>query len=99
MNYKETFFNILNTYFLFGLIYSGVIWLIWSFLFVDYTGVSLSFLQVFAIYVIARILVGNSSTQYISNFYSPKPLNIENIDKTFDEIIERFNNENDSKRD
>lgn len=99
MNYKETFFSLLNTYFLFGLIYSGIIWLIWKFLFVDYTGVSLSFLQVFGIYVVARILVGNSSTQYVSNFYSPKPFNVEDINKTFDEISERFNNENDNKRD
>jgi len=99
MNYKETFFSILNTYFLFGLIYSGVVWLIWAFLFADFTGISLSFLQVFGIYVVARILVGNNSTQYVSNFYSPKPFNIEDINKTFDEISERFNNENDNKRD
>lgn len=88
----------INTYLLFGLIYSGMIWLIWNFLFTDTTGISLSFLQIFGIYVIARILVGNSSTQYVSNFYSPKPFNLEDIDKTFNSLKERLN-QDDEKRD
>ena len=99
MNYRETFFSLLNTYFLFGLLYSGIVWLIWTFLFVDTTGISLSFLQVFGIYVVARILVGNSSTQYVSNFYSQKPFNVEDINKTFDDIRERLNEEDNEKRD
>ena len=90
MNYKETFFSILNTYLLFGLLYSGVIWLIWNFLFTTSTGISLSFLQVFGLYIIARILVGNSSTQYVSNFYSPKPFDVGELDKRLEEMKEKF---------
>lgn len=105
MNYRETFFSLLNTYLLFGLIYSGIIWLIWNLLFVSITGINLSFLQVFGIYVIARILVGNSSTQYVSNFYSPKPMSIDDINKKFDELKEKysedfeFEDNRDDKRD
>jgi hypothetical protein len=105
MNYKETFFNLLNTYLLFGLMYSGIIWLIWNFLFASLTGISLSFLQVFGLYVITRILVGNSSTQYVSNFYSPKPMSIDDINKKFDELKEKysedfeFEDNRDDKRD
>jgi hypothetical protein len=90
MNYKETFFNILNTYFLFGLIYSGIVWLIWTFLFSDSIGVSLSFIQVFGIYVIARILVGNSSSNYTSNFYSTKPLDLDAVSKKMEEIQKQY---------
>jgi len=90
MKYRETFFNLVNTYLLFGLIYSGIIWVVWNFLFVSITGIGLSFLQVFGLYVIARILVGNSSTQYISNFYSPKPFDINEINNKFNEIKEQF---------
>ena len=93
MKYRETFFTLLNTYFLFGLMYSAIIWLVWNFLFVDLTGVNLSFLQVFAIYMISRILVGNSSTQYVSNFYSPKPFDMNDINKKFDEIKEQFSDD------
>ena len=93
MNYKQTFFNLVNTYLLFGLIYSGIIWVVWNFLFVDLTGISLSFLQVFGIYMISRILVGNSSTQYVSNFYSPKPFDMNDINKKFDEIKEQFSDD------
>ena len=93
MNYKQTFFNLVNTYLLFGLIYSGIIWVVWNFLFVDLTGISLSFLQVFGIYMISRILVGNSSTQYVSNFYSPKPFDMNDINKKFDEIKEEFSDD------
>ena len=90
MNYKETFFSLLNSYFLFGLIYSGIIWLIWNFLFVDITGISLSFLQVFGLYIITRILVGNSSHQYISNYYSPKPFDVNELDKRIEEIKQNY---------
>ena len=90
MNYKETFFNLLNTYFLFGLLYSGIVWLIWTFLFVDITGVSLSFIQVFGLYIIARILVGNSSSQYVSNFYSTKPLDLDAVSKRMEEIQKQY---------
>lgn len=90
MNYKETFFNLLNTYFLFGLLYSGIVWLIWTFLFVDITGVSLSFIQVFGLYIIARILVGNSSSQYVSNFYSTKPLDLDAVSKKMEEIQKQY---------
>jgi len=105
MKYRETFFSLLNTYLLFGLIYSGIIWLAWTLLFASSTGISLSFLQVFGIYLIARILVGNSSTQYVSNFYSPKPMKIDDINKKFDEIKEKysedfgFEDNRDDKRD
>ena len=90
MNYKETFFNLLNTYFLFGLLYSGIVWLIWTFLFVDITRVSLSFIQVFGLYIIARILVGNSSSQYVSNFYSTKPLDLDAVSKKMEEIQKQY---------
>jgi hypothetical protein len=90
MKYKDTFFSLLNTYLLFGLIYSGIIWLIWNFLFVSITGISLSFLQVFGLYVITRILVGNSSTQYVSNFYSPKPFDMNELDNKFNQLKEEF---------
>lgn len=93
MNYKETFFSLLNSYLLFGLIYSGVIWLIWTFLFVDATGFSLSFLQVFGLYVMTRILVGNSSHQYISNYYSPKPLDVNELDKRLEEMKQKYSDD------
>jgi len=93
MKYRETFFNLVNTYLLFGLMYSGIIWIVWNFLFVNLTGISLSFLQVFGIYMISRILVGNSSTQYVSNFYSPKPFDMNDINKKFDEIKEEFSDD------
>ena len=90
MKYKDTFFSLINTYLLFGFIYSAIIWAVWTFLFVDLTGINLSFLQVFGIYMIARILVGNSSTQYVSNFYSPKPFDMNELNKRFDEFKEEF---------
>ena len=93
MNYKETFFNLLNTYLLFGLLYSGIVWLIWTFLLADSTGVSLSFIQVFGIYIIARILVGNSTSQYISNFYSTKPLDLDAVSKKMEEIQKEYGND------
>ena len=40
--------------------------------------------------MIARILVGNSSTQYVSNFYSPKPFDMNELNKRFDEFKEEM---------
>ena len=54
------------------------------------TGVSLSFIQVFGLYVIARILVGNSSSQYVSNFYSTKPLDLDAVSKKMEEIQKQY---------
>lgn len=90
MNYRNTFIGLVNTYLIFGLIYSGVIWIIWEFLFANVTNISLSFLQVFGIYIIARILVGNSTSQYVSNFYSTKPIDLDAVSKKMEEIQKEY---------
>ena len=80
MNNKVDWFNLLGSYFLFAFIYSAIIWVIWNFLFAPFFSISFSYLQILGIYTIARLLFGNTSTSYVSNFYSKKPMDLDKID-------------------
>lgn len=93
MKYKVDWFNLATTYLFFGFVYSGVIWLIWNFLFAPFYNLQFSFLQVLGGYTIARILFGNSNTNYVSNIYSPKAPDLEKID----EYLKDFQNELDKE--
>ena len=81
MKYKVDWLNLATTYLFFGFAYSGVIWLIWNFLFAPFYNLNFSFLQVLGGYTIARILFGNSNTNYVSNIYSPKAPDLDKIDQ------------------
>lgn len=93
MKYKVDWFNLATTYLFFGFVYSGVIWLIWNFLFAPFYNLQFSFLQILGGYTIARILFGNSNTNYVSNIYSPKAPDLEKID----EYLKDFQNELDKE--
>lgn len=80
MNRNIDWVNLLGSYFLFAFIYSAVIWVIWNFLFAPFFNITFSYLQVLGAYTIARLLFGNTNTNYVSNFYSPKPMSLEKID-------------------
>ena len=96
MNDRNTdWFNILTSYFIFAFIYSGIIWGIWEFLFSPFFNIDFSYLQILGIYTIARLLFGNTNTNYISNFYSPKPINLDKIDS----YIKDFQNQLDKEAD
>ena len=89
MKYKVDWFNLATTYLFFGFAYSGVIWLIWNFLFAPFYNLQFSYLQILGAYTIARILFGNSNTNYVSNIYSPKAPDLEKID----EYLKNFQDE------
>jgi hypothetical protein len=89
MKYKVDWLNLATTYLFFGFAYSAVIWLIWNFLFAPFYNLNFSFLQILGGYTIARILFGNSNTNYVSNIYSPKAPDLEKID----EYLKDFQNE------
>lgn len=81
MKYKIDWFNLATTYLFFGFVYSGIIWLIWNFLFVPFYDLNFSFLQILGGYTIIRILFGNSNTNYVSNIYTPKAPDLDKIDE------------------
>ena len=93
MNKNIDWFNILGSYFLFAFIYSGVIWVIWNFLFAPFFNVSFSYLQILGAYTIARLLFGNTNTNYVSNFYSPKPMDLNKIDDYLKEFQNKLDEE------
>lgn len=93
MNKNIDWFNILGSYFLFAFIYSAVIWVIWNFLFAPFFNVSFSYLQVLGAYTIARLLFGNTNTNYVSNFYSPKPMDLNKIDDYLKEFQSKLDEE------
>lgn len=80
MNNKTDWFNLVTSYLLFAFIYSGVAWVIWQFLFAPFFNLSFSYLQVLGIYTIARLFFGNTNTNYISNIYSQRPVDLNKID-------------------
>ena len=95
MNNKVDWFNLFGSYFLFAFIYSAVIWVIWNFLFAPFFDITFSYLQVLGAYTIARLLFGNTNTNYVSNFYSPKPVDLNKIDS----YIKDFQNQLDKEAD
>jgi hypothetical protein len=80
MNNKVDWFNFIGSYLLFAFIYSAVIWVIWNFLFAPFFNITFTYLQVLGAYTITRLLFGNTNTNYVSNFYSPKPMDLDKID-------------------
>ncbi len=96
MKYKVDWFNLATTYLFFGFVYSAVIWVIWNFLFAPFYDLHFSYLQILGGYTIARILFGNSNTNYVSNIYTPKNPDLDKIDdylKDFQDQLDREANE------
>ena len=93
MKYKIDWFNLATTYFFFGFIYSGIIWVIWNFLFAPFYDLNFSFLQILGAYTIARILFGNSNTNYVSNIYSPKAPDLNKIDEYLKDFQDQLDKE------
>jgi hypothetical protein len=83
---KLDLLDLATTYIFFGLIYGTIVTLVWNYLFEPITFIHLSILQGFGIHLIARILFGNTNTNYISNFYSPKTPDLDKIDGYLKEI-------------
>jgi len=83
---KLNLLDLLTTYIFFGLVYGAVVTLVWNYLFEPITFVHLSILQGFGVHLIARILFGNTNTNYISNFYTPKSMDLNKIDSYLKEI-------------
>ena len=93
MNNKVDWINLIGSYCLFAFIYSAVIWAIWNFLFVPFFNITFTYLQVLGAYTIARLLFGNTNTNYISNIYSQKPVDLDKIDN----YIKDFQNQLDKE--
>jgi tetrahydromethanopterin S-methyltransferase subunit F len=93
MKYKVDWFNLATTYLFFGLVYSGVIWLIWNFLFAPFYDLNFSFLQILGGYTIIRILFGNSNTNYVSNIYTPKNPDLDKIDDYLKDFQDQLDKE------
>jgi len=83
---KLDLLDLATTYIFFGLIYGTIVTLTWNYLFEPITFIHLSILQGFGIHSIARILFGNTNTNYISNFYSQKTPDLDKIDSYLKEI-------------
>jgi hypothetical protein len=83
---KLDLLDLATTYIFFGLIYGTIVALVWNYLFEPITFIHLSILQGFGIHLIARILFGNTNTNYISNFYSSKIPDLDKIDGYLKEI-------------
>ena len=98
---KQNIFNLVTTWLLFGIIYGGIITILWDYLFAPQFNLYITFLQGFGIHTISRILFGNTITNYISNFYSTQPLDMSKVDEKIREmkedsdadVIEEYNNE------
>jgi len=93
MNKKIDWFNLLSTYLFFGLAYSSIIWVIWNFLFAPFYNLNFSFLQILGAYTIARILFGNSNTNYVSNIYTPKAPDLNKIDEYLKDFQDQLDKE------
>ena len=92
---KLDLLDLATTYIFFGLVYGTIITLTWNYLFESITFVHLSILQGFGMHLMARILFGNTNTNYISNFYSPKTPDLDKIDSYLKEIQENLDKEAD----
>ena len=90
---KLDLLDLATTYIFFGLIYGTIITLTWNYLFEPVTFVHLSILQGFGMHLIARILFGNTNTNYISNFYSQKTPDLEKIDGYLKEFQDQLDKE------
>jgi hypothetical protein len=87
MNKKIDWTNLVWSYALFSFGYSAVIYIIWNYLFASVFGnLTLSYLQILGAYTACRLLFGNTNTNYISNFYSPKTPDLDKIDDYLKEI-------------
>jgi hypothetical protein len=87
MNKKIDWFNLISSYALFSFGYSAVIYIIWNYLFAPvFSNLTLSYLQVLGAYTTCRLLFGNTNTNYISNFYSPKIPDLDKIDSYLKEV-------------
>ena len=83
---KFDYLNLVTTYILFGLIYGVIVAVVWNYLFEPISNIHLSILQGFGIHLIARILFGNTNTNYVSNFYTPKAPDLDKIDSYLKEM-------------
>jgi len=90
---KLDLLDLATTYILFGLNYGTIVTLTWNYLFEPITFVHLSILQGFGIHLIARILFGNTNTNYISNFYTQKTPDLEKIDSYLKEFQDQLDKE------
>jgi hypothetical protein len=90
---KLNILDLATTYLFFGLVYGTIVTLTWNYLFEPITFVHLSILQGFGIHLIARILFGNTNTNYISNFYSQKTPDLEKIDGYLKEFQDQLDKE------
>jgi hypothetical protein len=90
MNKNIDWFNILGSYLLFAFIYSAVIWITWNYLFAPIFNLNFSYLQILGAYTIARLMFGNTNTNYVSNFYSPKPMDLDKIDDYLKEFQDKL---------
>jgi len=90
---KLNILDLATTYIFFGLVYGTIVTLTWNYLFEPITLVHLSILQGFGIHLIARILFGNTNTNYISNFYSQKTPDLDKIDSYLKEFQEELDRE------
>jgi hypothetical protein len=87
--------DLVTTYILFGLVYGTIVALTWNYLFEPTFNIHLSLLQGFGIHLITRILLGNTNTNYISNFYSQKSQDLDKIDSYLKEMQEELDKEAD----
>jgi len=98
---KDKILNLVTTWLLFGIIYGGIITILWDYLFAPQFNLNITFLQGFGVYTMSRILFGNTMTNYISNFYSTQPLDIDEVDEKIKQmkeesdadIVEEYKNE------
>ncbi|NBW22002.1 MAG: hypothetical protein EBR82_80020 [Caulobacteraceae bacterium] len=92
---KLNLLDLATTYIFFGLVYGAIVTLCWNYLFELTFNIHLSFLQGFGIYLISRILFGNTNTNYISNFYNQKTPDLDKIDDYLKEMQEELDKEAD----
>ncbi len=95
MNNKVNWYNLFVTYLMFAILYSAIIWGIWAFLFESFFNIHFTYLQVIGAYTSLRLLFGNTNTNYISNFYSPKTPDLDKIDSYLKEMQEDLEKEAD----
>ncbi|NBW21650.1 MAG: hypothetical protein EBR82_78210 [Caulobacteraceae bacterium] len=96
MNKNVDWFNLFTSYFIFAFIYSAIIWISWNYLFAPVFNLNFSYLQILGAYTIARLLFGNTNTNYVSNFYSSKVPDLNKIDeylKNFQEELDKESKE------
>lgn len=92
---KLDYLNLATTYLLFGLIYGTIVSLVWNYLFEPMSNIHLSILQGFGIHLMTRILFGNTNTNYISNIYSPKELDLDKVDGYLKQMQDQLDREAD----